>query len=74
MDRILHIDQASKLTIHNSVASDISGINQALVDSANTLNGSGEVIAISTGLDADHGDFDGELERSTINLGLIIQH
>ena len=60
--RILHIDQASKLTIHNSVASDIAGINQALVDSANTLNGSGEVIAISdTGLDADHGDFDGRV-------------
>ena len=56
------IDQASKLTIHNSVASDIAGINQALVDSANTLNGSGEVIAISdTGLDADHGDFDGRV-------------
>ena len=60
--RILHIHQASKLTIHNSVASDIAGINQALVNSANTLNGSGEVIAISdTGLDADHGDFDGRV-------------
>ena len=60
--RILHIHQASKLTIHNSVASDISGINQALVNSANTLNGSGEVIAISdTGIDADHGDFDGRV-------------
>ena len=60
--RILHIHQASKLTIHNSIASDISGINQALVNSANTLNGSGEVIAISdTGIDADHGDFDGRV-------------
>ena len=60
--RILHINEASRLTIHNSVASDIAGINQALIDSANSLNGSGEVIAISdTGLDADHGDFDGRV-------------
>ena len=60
--RILHIHLASKLSIHNSVASDVAGINQALVNSANTLNGSGEVIAISdTGLDADHGDFDGRV-------------
>ena len=60
--RILQIHHASKLTIHNSLASDIAGINQALVNSGNTLNGSGEVIAISdTGLDADHGDFDGRV-------------
>ncbi len=60
--RILHLHESSRLTIHNSVASQIAGISQALVDSANTLNGSGEVLAISdTGLDADHGDFDGRV-------------
>lgn len=60
--RVLHIHEASRLTIHNSVASEIAGISQALVDSGNTLNGSGEVLAISdTGLDADHGDFDGRV-------------
>ena len=60
--RILHVHEASRLTIHNSVASQIAGISQALVDSANNLNGSGEVLAISdTGLDADHGDFDGRV-------------
>ena len=60
--RILHIHSASKILIHNSVARDISGINQAVINSGNILNGSGEVIAISdTGLDSDHGDFDGRI-------------
>ena len=39
--RILHIHEASRITIHNSVASDVSGISQALINSGNTLNGSG---------------------------------
>lgn len=60
--RILHIHEASRITIHNSVASDVSGISQALINSGNTLNGSGEVLAISdTGLDSDHGDFEGRI-------------
>ncbi len=60
--RVLHVHEASRLTIHNSIASGIAGISQALVDSGNSLNGSGEVLAISdTGLDADHGDFDGRV-------------
>lgn len=60
--RILYISEASRITILNSNASAIAGITQAFVDSNNTLNGSGEVIAISdTGLDADHGDFDGRV-------------
>ncbi|HIN03714.1 MAG TPA: hypothetical protein EYM66_01490, partial [Candidatus Poseidoniales archaeon] len=60
--RILYISEASRITILNSNASAIAGITQAFVDSNNTLNGSGEVIAISdTGLDANHGDFDGRV-------------
>lgn len=60
--RVLHVHEASRLTIHNSVASDVAGISEALVTSGNTLNGSGEVLAISdTGLDADHGDFEGRV-------------
>ena len=60
--RILHIQEASRITIHNSNAAGISGVTQAFIDSANTLNGSGEVIAISdTGIDSDHGDFDGRI-------------
>jgi len=56
--RILHIGSASQITIHNTNASSISGINGALISSGGALNGSGEVLAISdTGLDGDHGDF-----------------
>tara|TARA_B100000214_G_scaffold329504_1_gene269310 strand:+ start:72299 stop:77065 length:4767 start_codon:yes stop_codon:yes gene_type:complete len=60
--RILHIQEASRITIHNSNAADISGVSQAFIASSNTLNGTGEVIAISdTGLDSNHGDFDGRI-------------
>ena len=68
--RILHIHDASRITIHNSVARDVSGISQALIDSGNTLNGSGEVIAISdTGLDADHGAFEGRIRGIVHHFG-----
>ena len=60
--RILHIHEASQITIHNSNAANIAEITQALIDSGNSLNGTGEVIAISdTGLDTDHGDFEGRI-------------
>jgi uncharacterized membrane protein len=60
--RILSIDSASVLVIHNDNARSIAGIDSALSLSDMTLNGSGEVLAISdTGLDADHGDFSGRV-------------
>ncbi len=60
--RVLSIQQSSELTIHNSNAWAISGLEGAYLESGNTLNGSGEVLAISdTGLDEDHGDFDGRI-------------
>ena len=56
--RILHIGSASQITIHNANARSISGISGTLISSGGTLDGSGEVLAISdTGLDGDHGDF-----------------
>ena len=67
--RVLKIDIGPFLTIHNSNASQISGIAQALDFSLGNLTGLGEVLAISdTGLDSDHGDFDGRLRTPIYNL------
>jgi uncharacterized membrane protein len=66
--RILKIEFASILNPHNNNARLISGIDEALFLSENTLNGSGEVLAISdTGLDSDHGDFEGRLRNPVYN-------
>ena len=66
--RILKIEIASILTPHNNNARLISGIDEALFLSDNTLNGTGEVLAISdTGLDSDHGDFEGRLRNPVYN-------
>ena len=60
--RVLSIQTSSVLTIHNSNAWAISGLEGAYLESGNSLNGSGEVLAISdTGLDEDHGDFNGRV-------------
>ena len=60
--RVLSIQTSSVLKIHNSNAWTISGLEGAYLDSGNSLNGSGEVLAISdTGLDEDHGDFNGRV-------------
>lgn len=67
--RVLKIDIGPVLSIHNSNASQISGIAQALDISMGNLTGLGEVLAISdTGLDSDHGDFDGRLRSPIYNL------
>ena len=56
--RILRADIASIYAIQNTNASLIGGIHDARLTSGLSLNGSGEVLAISdTGLDEDHGDF-----------------
>jgi len=66
--RILKIEIASTLAPHNNNARLISGIDEALFLSDNTLNGTGEVLAISdTGLDSDHGDFEGRLRNPVYN-------
>ena len=60
--RILSIHESSTISIHNSNASQIIGSNIASTMSNFTLNGSGEILAISdTGIDADHGDFNGRV-------------
>ena len=68
--RILHIQIQSIASVHNSDARNISGINEAFQMSSSTLDGTGEVIAISdTGLDEDHGDFDGRIRSVYSQFG-----
>ena len=60
--RILSIHESSTISIHNSNASQLIGSNIASAMSNFNLNGSGEILAISdTGIDADHGDFNGRV-------------
>ncbi len=60
--RVLSIQKYGEMAIHNTNAWTISGLEGAYLSSSNTLNGSGEVLAISdTGLDEDHGDFNGRV-------------
>tara|TARA_B100000686_G_scaffold127433_2_gene134705 strand:+ start:4930 stop:9690 length:4761 start_codon:yes stop_codon:yes gene_type:complete len=56
--RILRIDPSAEYVVHNTNASSIGELQSTRLSSGLTLNGSGEVLAISdTGLDDDHGDF-----------------
>ena len=67
--RVLKIEAGQILSIHNSNASLISGIDQIRGIFSGNLSGFGEVIGISdTGLDVDHGDFDGRLRSPIYNL------
>ena len=60
--RILSIHSSSIITIHNDNAKELIGGNLVLEKSNIILNGSGEVLAISdTGIDEDHGDFNGRV-------------
>ena len=66
--RILSIHESSSISVHNSNASQLIGVNYVSSLSPLNLNGSGEIIAISdTGIDGDHGDFDGRV-RAIYNL------
>ena len=68
--RILHIQPASDASVYNSVARDISGVQGAFEQSSISLDGTGEVVAISdTGLDEDHGDFDGRIRSVYSQFG-----
>ena len=59
--RILSIQPSSIITIHNDNARELVGTDIALEISPG-LNGSGEILAISdTGIDDDHGDFNGRI-------------
>ena len=67
--RIARVEPGPVLSIQNSNASIISGAEFARTISGANLTGNGEVIGISdTGLDADHGDFDGRLRSPVFNL------
>ncbi len=67
--RIYAIELSSSITVMNSNASIISGIDHANIFANQELTGNGEVIAISdTGLDTDHGDFNGRLRNPVFNL------
>jgi len=67
--RVTRVDPGPVLSIQNSNATLISGANFARTMSGANLTGFGEVIGISdTGLDTDHGDFDGRLRSPVFNL------
>jgi len=67
--RVTRVDPGPVLSIQNSNATIISGADFARTISGSNLTGSGEVIGISdTGLDTDHGDFDGRLRSPVFNL------
>lgn len=67
--RVLRVELGPVLTIHNSNASIISGVDYARSLSELGLHGEGEVIGISdTGLDVDHGDFGNRLRNPIYNL------
>ena len=60
--RILSIDESSIISVQNSNAGELIGVNIASTVSNSNLNGSGEILAISdTGIDSDHGDFNGRI-------------
>ena len=59
--RILSIHSSSVITIHNDNAKQLIGVD-FLLSNYPYLNGSGEILAISdTGIDDDHGDFNGRV-------------
>ena len=67
--RILRIELGERLVIQNSNASIIAGIDYARSITDLNLTGYGEVLGITdTGLDEDHGDFDGRLRSPIFNL------
>ena len=67
--RILRIEIGEQLVIQNSNASIIAGIDYARSLTDLNLTGYGEVLGITdTGLDEDHGDFDGRLRSPIFNL------
>ncbi len=67
--RVLKIEAGPVLSIQNTNASMISGIDFARSISGYNLSGTGEVLGITdTGLDTDHGDFDGRLRSPVYNL------
>ena len=66
--RVLKIEPGPFLSIHNSNASLVAGLLDALSASGGLLTGIGEVVGISdTGLDADHIDFQGRLRSPVYN-------
>ena len=68
-NRVSRIEPGPILSIQNSNASIISGVELARTMSVGNLTGLGEVIGISdTGLDSDHGDFEGRLRSPVFNL------
>ncbi len=68
--RILHIQITSSASVYNSAAREISGIQDSYERSPIPLDGTGEVIAISdTGLDEDHGDFEGRIRSVYSQFG-----
>lgn len=68
--RILFTHSHAVLSVENNFARDLSRIDEVVNNHNSGLDGTGEVAAISdTGLDSDHGDFNGRLLTIYNNFG-----
>ena len=69
--RIIWTERASQLVLHNAVARSITGVMDVDASATFTLDGSGEMIAITdTGLDRDHPDINGRVAAVYTQFGL----
>ena len=69
--RILWIEPVAEMKLHNSVARALSGVVSVVNDASFTLDGSGEMLAITdTGLDRDHPDIAGRVAAIYTQFGL----
>jgi len=69
--RIIWSELAMELRVHNAIAWSLSGVQSVEDNAAFTLDGSGEMIAISdTGLDQNHPDLVGRVAATYTQFGL----
>ena len=69
--RIIWTEPTTGFVLHNAVAGAIIGLNGVAANASFTLDGSGEMIAITdTGLDQDHPDIIGRVAGVYTNFGL----
>ncbi len=69
--RILWVEPAAELRVHNALAWSVAGVQGVANNATFTLDGSGEMIAIAdTGLDTNHPDLTGRVAATYTQFGL----